>query len=509
MFFLCMVFRDSMKAWILFLSSVVILMTILYFLQTHEGFEQIDFANRQKNYFYDRMNKGILSNPGLNLSELNSAVSSTDLYLPISKDRDYTTYFTEDPENAFREQDMKFCSGARMPKDLPTRVRGSSVACGWYFHPTQISVGALGTRTGPIFRDNLRSGGRWIWNLNEAQKAEELKRCKRLRDCSLLQLEEFNGVCGFCKEKGHGIPILSNGTAKYPEDVAGSSGESIIISPNECIEDDEVIAEDGTACMNLGRPSPDNSIRLYTKSECDTLGGDFRTNGECLKPNNSGSFSLECRALNIRPARKQTTVRSICDTDAQGILSRECLLRIAKSTGFNESGAVMRLLKSNTSPNSTDRLAIQTLKSVGIEIPENVLGTGVTDVKTAGAIYRRIFEMTRSAPSNIARQAALWMAVGTKEFDNCDLDGKSTGPFPTQCLQQAFRSAGCQPAGAKYPSERNAVSEMANMTWEQVNAAFRKTYDAMQTDDPTKQNIALRDCLGRGTDFYVKPSECQ
>jgi hypothetical protein len=51
-------------------------------------------------------------------------------------------------------------------------------------------------------------------------------------------------------------------------------------------------------CKVLGRPSPDNSIRIYTPEECAILGGRFDSKkGECLKPT-EGSFSYECRALN-------------------------------------------------------------------------------------------------------------------------------------------------------------------------------------------------------------------
>jgi len=50
------------------------------------------------------------------------------------------------------------------------------------------------------------------------------------------------------------------------------------------------------ACGTLGVPGP-GGIRKYTKAECDTLGGNFVGNGECLKKG-GGSFSWECRFLN-------------------------------------------------------------------------------------------------------------------------------------------------------------------------------------------------------------------
>ena len=46
-----------------------------------------------------------------------------------------------------------------------------------------------------------------------------------------------------------------------------------------------------------GRPSSDNSLRLYTKDECDSLNGKWYSNGECIKKE-GGSYSAECRVLN-------------------------------------------------------------------------------------------------------------------------------------------------------------------------------------------------------------------
>ncbi len=53
-------------------------------------------------------------------------------------------------------------------------------------------------------------------------------------------------------------------------------------------------------CQNLGRPSTDKRIRVYTKGECDVLGGNFAPSGECLRKT-GGSFSWDCRALNMQP----------------------------------------------------------------------------------------------------------------------------------------------------------------------------------------------------------------
>jgi hypothetical protein len=53
-------------------------------------------------------------------------------------------------------------------------------------------------------------------------------------------------------------------------------------------------AELKPATNNLGKPCPEGRIQLYTKDECDALGGTWYANGECLKKT-GGSFSWDNR----------------------------------------------------------------------------------------------------------------------------------------------------------------------------------------------------------------------
>lgn len=39
------------------------------------------------------------------------------------------------------------------------------------------------------------------------------------------------------------------------------------------------------------------AVRLYTKGDCDAMGGNWSHNGECLKKE-GGSWSWDCRSLN-------------------------------------------------------------------------------------------------------------------------------------------------------------------------------------------------------------------
>jgi hypothetical protein len=60
---------------------------------------------------------------------------------------------------------------------------------------------------------------------------------------------------------------------------------------------DRVFSENGIYCGNLGEPSLDNQIRLYSKEDCDKLAGRLTNEGECLIKS-GGSYSWDCRFLN-------------------------------------------------------------------------------------------------------------------------------------------------------------------------------------------------------------------
>jgi hypothetical protein len=83
------------------------------------------------------------------------------------------------------------------------------------------------------------------------------------------------------------------------------------------------------AVHKLGKPSPDGRIQLYTKDECDLLGGNWYENGECLKKT-GGSFSWDNRPNTPKPvgynvqvslqdsSHEYKTAKSVTVSDASG-----------------------------------------------------------------------------------------------------------------------------------------------------------------------------------------------
>ena len=67
----------------------------------------------------------------------------------------------------------------------------------------------------------------------------------------------------------------------------------------------------------MGKAGDGASVKLFTKAECDKLGGNWFGNGECLKKE-GGSFSWDCR--NEAPSVTAAASRVVSST-AQALSS--------------------------------------------------------------------------------------------------------------------------------------------------------------------------------------------
>ena len=489
-----------MNVWIL-TAIFLIGFLILYMLQKKknnkhdEGFGDFlqfnkKFTKQQDAYFQDKLDKQIYVNPGLNVGDLNSAIFQPDMFLAKTEDRDYTTYLAPDPYDAFIEKDT-MCRKARNPKDMPIRGPRDLTGCGWWYLEDGPSTGALGTLDGPIKPSTLPGGGEWIWDVNTAVMREEMKVCKRIKQCDLVTIPSIKGKCGFCARLGYAVPILSNGANKYPENAPGSCAETTKTTIDQCRPPPPpVITPEGDNCKNLGYPSPDNRIRLYTNSECNQLEGNWYQNGECLR-RGGGSYSAACSRLN---GLRNKSPR-LCDPRPSGALSKECMISVATGLGFQKTGSLLNNLYTGKNPNDTDNHAVQILGTMGISIPPAALSSGMIDMGSLGDTYTKIYNAMTSAPTVIGRQAAKWLVVGTSDFDVCDIDSSSYGPFPTTCVQQEFRKVGCQASGAAYPTAAS-VSNYSSKQWNEVRKTFQSTYESMKSTNMRTQDKAVQDCLG-------------
>ena len=82
----------------------------------------------------------------------------------------------------------------------------------------------------------------------------------------------------------------------------------------------------------MGKAGDGASVKLFTKAECDKLGGNWLGNGECLKKE-GGSFSWDCR--NEAPSVTAAASRVVSST-AQTLTSN-----MASSSMFTSSNSWM------------------------------------------------------------------------------------------------------------------------------------------------------------------------
>jgi hypothetical protein len=465
-----------MSVWIILVFLIVGAVTLFMVIEnlrrktyTTEGFGIFkdlsdDFTIAQRRTFHDQADKEILVNPGVNLQGVNDAFRQPDIYLPNSPDRDFSVYFRED-SNRFNDDDFKLCKSAIHPKNL-RRAPRATMGCGWWYveDPNRTSTGALGLLRGPMKPTELTKlfpGGRWVWNLAEAAKLEDIKKCRRVKSCDVLNATGIHKECGFCYELGHGIPIETTGKPKYPNDENGSCPERVVINSEDC-------------------PRPQDLVNKAIAEVAETSDLEFDANGNVV------SEGVPVQTVQIK---------AMCDPDRHGRLTGDCLISLAKSVGMSEQGSIIRLIRSRAAPNDLDQGAITFVRKYGnINVPEGVLGKGNVDKGAAADIYSRIVQ-GQMHTQNRVREAARYLCVGNENFDLCLNEDSETGPFAIDCMQREFRKAGCQMSGKAAPNDRNA-SKYSSGTWKSMKDSFAKLHADMKSGNQSVQDKAVQDCLG-------------
>lgn len=495
-----MVFKVEILALLVIVVGITCLLLFSIRYYRTEGFADLlsvetPFVDKQS-VVYQNYNKDIMSTP--NVDNMASSLVTPDVFLPMNivESALIAKRLIPDPTNRYTDYDNKYCRGALQPANLPPHKRRARDGCGWWYvsDPTLTSTGVLGTIDGPVFTDNLPGGGQWIWDLKKAQELEDIKACKQITACEVIDTDNIHLRCGFCPSSGYAVPIKTDGSEKYTTNPAGTCGTKLILSGDKCPSEnmyEPVIALDGTDCKTYGYPSPDNSIRLYSEEDCDAINGRWVPNGECLMLQ-GGSYSAACKGLN-KPIKKG----NVCSPDSSGRLTDACLLLLTRSLGYTDLGAMRRIIKKKGSLEETDKVAIAQLANVGVLVPKEILnGGGAIDKNTAANLYMRIKEQIRIGIHTRVREAAKWFVVGTPDFNPCDFDKNEKGPFPTNCLQQLWRMSGCQAAGTSYPNDNN-IQDYAFLSWGSISNKFKYMYESMALkDDSVAQDKHVKRCLG-------------
>lgn len=374
------------------------------------------------------------------------------------------------------------CKNAEHPRNLKgstafmTKRAKDQKGCGWWYvsdlytpstgaygiAPTIDSFGRQiepgGPRNPKIPTDY--PGGEWIWDLDKAIQLEDIKRCRRIQNCDLI-----DGVdnCAFCPSKGYAIPVDSAGKVLYPNNELGNCG-------------------DLSSLVSKGSQCPP----LVIQPRLTNYDYDYDANGNVIVGPNSLALDQVGRELEF-----------IC---AANPLSKSCRLAMCKEiAGCVEGRGLHRIVQQNGVLSETDRLALQYLANRGsLAIPASFTETGTMPKADAMDLMKRIRSTSMSNQSGIAKAAARWF-IDETPFDVCLYGDADTGPFPIECLQREFRKAGCQASGARYPT---AASAFSGMSFGTIKTQFRDLF-AQMTDTDRMTNVrdqdqAVRDCLGIG-----------
>jgi hypothetical protein len=353
----------------------------------------------------------------------------------------------------------QLCKTSSLDNLINTENPGKKIRCGWIYEKgtpgdqPKISQGALGTRDGPAGFVQVPQG-KWYWELEDAKKAILGDRCASLTDCKNVGAVNYKD-CAYSTKRGIGIPVNSKGQVLYPKDDRLSApASSLVFSPQGC----------------PAPPAP-------------------------------GSPQYELQRS-----------RDLCTPLENGQLSRDCMLQQITVAGCTREGALYNALINQALPNNygaglTNLLSFQKYQQLATPpLLDSVIRQGNTSTQVAldnfKALAKQSSVVENTALNFSARDLCLKKGV-MEEFDFCDeLSPSSIAPFALDCLQNAFRRAGGQPAGTEYPTEVNISKWNSIRTWQGVLDKINTLKAETQNANETVQRKALVSFLGIKRESY-------
>ena len=380
-----------------------------------EGFNdnQQTAYNRNQSYRYNTLLPNIIPSSGTApvSQELQASIQGVNPWssspLATSVVPEANQLFVPSNISAEFQRQQQVCAAGSIDGLIGSQDATRNVRCGWVYTPPSalspfpvVSQGVLGTVKGPIgFNGNYT---KWYWDLAEAKKQVLIDKCKALRNCTDVGNDPYAGDCGYCEDIGQGVPVDSNGRPLYMD------------SPK-------------TACSSV-----------------------VTTGAKCAPP---------------PPTIPGMATPSSACTPVSGRLPFGCLESILEQAGCSSNGTLSLALGSGAKADTISKLPSMVLynKHVSTPFPVDVFAQGRLD--TATALSEAITlngnatkESHKSAIGAAARDLCIKKGA-IDQFDFCsEILLTTPPPFNMVCLQKAFRKAGGQPAGAKYPSPGNMAS---------------------------------------------------
>jgi len=441
------------------LAIVILIISIVFYFNHYktEGFgdfytKQDNFTKGQRKAYWDNMNVQLDYNADLENDMVKlfpDAVKNIDTNLSKIKKNNLDLFFRKDPIPGNEKVNL-VCSNAKEPLLMPEHGDKIVNGCGWWYidDSNTPSFGSMGSKFGP-YADLNKShpSGKWIWDLTQAQKMEDIKICKKIKSCEVADL--YPGKCGYCHSSGIGVPVDKFGSAKYPDDEKLACANEPIVKPSKC-----------------PKPDPPAPIKL--------------ADGTIVVP---------------------PLPEDICKP-TNGKLTLECLKSLAIATGFTDQGAIVHILSGDSkkyySGNNNDshkyKKAIEiVLKDGKIPTEAAYLGKGVCEREEALTYFKSMIKMLGTANTKKIKDAIGFLTIGT-EFEPCYYKNDEVGPFDTVCLQRVAKDKGCQPDGTDYPTADNTKYD--KMTWAKVNSYFDNLHKSLSSSKQSEVDDAAKRCLG-------------
>ncbi len=397
-------------------------------------------------------------------TNIGGAISSYDPYNKRIQNEhpNISKYFvpvqTTDPD--IRAQ-QEFCANSTLDQLINTQ-NPRAPTCGWLYKapPTdsspfpRYSKGVLSvagnTPPPPIF--NRPEGTTLYTDLREAKKIIEIDTCRALKSCSDVDNAPYKGMCGFSLWKGYGIPVNSDGTAKYNDERYYTPAAQIVTSASKCPvpqEDDEetTLSDEANVCKQLPNKSlsRDCMLQQIRNAGCDNKGSLYQSLAASTNPDNYASKLQGTLAYTEYQKRAMTANKPILS---------EILLR---------SGA----------------------------------GTQADALNNFNGLYENATQISEKTALGAAARDLCLNAGEIDDFDFCSelVDTTPMLGIELNCIQKEWRRRGGTPSGEWYPmSVNNIVRQFTK--WGDYRKFLDKLFAGLDSSDMVVRADSFKRTMG-------------
>lgn len=231
---------------------------------------ETNFARAQQGYYQNELNRGLPAQKQMDTNTISAALGIPTAFQPTVSPTSITTTFGANSPAYARDE---ACRAMRAPS-IGMRPADARVGCGWWYtnDANAQSVGAYGTRRGPM-QQNLEQTmgrGRWIWDAREAMRVEGSKQAKKILSCPDIQYSRYPNV-GWCTDgNGKGVVTDIGGTTLFTDQYCASP---VITDPAQCpTPTGPAVADITTTCTPVNGALTPACLQMKARQVCSPNG---------------------------------------------------------------------------------------------------------------------------------------------------------------------------------------------------------------------------------------------